>query len=155
MIIEVLLVGSKFDCETGEMVWLCISDFFGNSSTVEWVSASCDLAVSWLGWPTRSLRSTRKSPLLVRMVLPDFLATMTWALVSITASKALSKVFDSKKGVDPGTMAIFSCKPSIGTIMACSLFRVPWFPKRNVMLQAHLLTSFRISGCKLLRKSAT
>ena len=149
---------SQLDCETGVLAWHCINGFFGNSSIVEWVSASWELAASWLGWPTKSLRSTRKSPLLVSvsgMVLPDFLATMTWALVSITASKALSKVFDSKKGVDPGTIAIFNCKPSIGTIMACSLFKVPWLPKRKVMLQAHLLTTLRISGCKLLRKSAT
>ena len=49
-----------------------------------------------------------------------------WLVISTTASIARSSVFDSKNGVCPGTIAIFSNNGPIGTIMAYWLSKVPW-----------------------------
>jgi len=53
----------------------------------------------------RSFKSSKNKPLLVRFngkLLPSLVACNMCCEVSMVAPRALSKVFDSKNGVDPG-----------------------------------------------------
>ena len=88
------------------------------------VSDACsDTVVS-----TRSFKSSRNKPLSVSRIGIDlliFAAKMVFLLVSMTAPMALRRAFEKRKGVDPGTIAIFNHRPCMGMASAWSLWRVP------------------------------
>ena len=126
---------------------------------VKWVSST------WLGEMfgsavvrAKSFKSSRKSPLRVSWrgtVNLNFLEINRWSSVSIMAPNALSKVFDKRNGVDPGTMAILRFNPCMGTTMAYWLCKVPWLPKRKVILHGHLVIRLRMPSSILSRNSLT
>ena len=120
------------------------------------VSAVCAPRVPSSG--TRSFKSRRNKPLGVNckgMVWLLFLRNKVRFWVSITAPRVLKRVLDNRKGVDPGTIAILSFNPKMGTTRACSLSKMPWFPKRNAILQGHRVRFRRMCGWRLLIKSFT
>ena len=134
----------------------------GNGSdwahTVTCVSAGLKLGDASPSGRTRSLRSSKNNPLLVKVIGKLFWILEAWItclVVSTLAPRALSKVLDRRNGVLPGTMAIFKSIPCIGTTIACLLWRTPWFPNRNVTSQGHLLTCFITSGLRFCNKSGT
>ena len=76
----------------------------------------------------RSFKSKSNNPFPVSwmgMVFPIFDAKMVFLLVSMMAPTARSRVLDKRKGVEPGTTAIFNHKPWMGIASACSLSNVP------------------------------
>ena len=127
-------------------------------SQAAWVST----VPSTESWPdftdARSLISIKNSPLEDNWsgkLWPIAFASRIWFWVSITAPKVLKRVLDSKKGVAPGTTAIFNLQPWMGTTNAYSLCKRPWLPNRNVRLQAQREILDWRSGLRFLMRSAT
>jgi hypothetical protein len=109
-------------------IFWCSARMSASSHAVAWVSASLEKFVDPDAGCARSFKSKRNKPLLVRFkgkLLEIFVACNTCLVVSIVAPNALSKVFDRRNGVAPGTTAILSKSPWIGTTMACWLCKIP------------------------------
>ena len=81
--------------------------------------------------------------------------TNLWQPVSTIAPRARKSVFEMRNGVAPGTIAIFSRRPHMGTTIACSDLNVPWFPKRNTTSQAQRLMRLRTLGWTFCKKLET
>ena len=129
-----------------------------SSLTIWWVSAGSENLELPGGCWASSFTSKRNKPLLVNMsgnLRSRRLEYMVWFSVSIVAPNVLSKVFDSKKGVDPGTIATFNCRPCIGITNACWLCNTPWLPKRKVISRGHLNTCFRRLGSRPSKRPLT
>ena len=97
----------------------------------------------------RSFKSMRNKPRDESCIGNSFckyLDQIVWVSTSILAFRALNKVFDTKKGVFPGTTAIFKRNPWMGTTRACWLCNVPWFPNLNVTWHGTRISCFWISG---------
>ena len=146
-------------CKLSELladIFSGLENWFKLVSDKVWVSASCSFApwVELAKW----LTSNKNRPLLVSvkgMVLPVRRTNIVCISVSMMAPSALKRVFERRNGVDPGTMAILSNKPSMGITIACSLLSVCWFPKRKTIWHLHLLTWSFTVGSRLAKNSVT